>query len=96
MPPLALLLSGPVIGAWLLSSVALGAADAAAPTIATVDPLVAVPIPAEGILDQHLREGTDNACVPATLLNALRCGPPAWQTVWRDLPGGDARGRLNG
>lgn len=85
-----------VLSVWLLTGEALTCVEVSAPATVVVDSLVTVSIPAEGILDQHLRAGTDNACVPTTLLNALRCGPPAWQAVWRALPGGDPRGRLDG
>ncbi len=64
----------------LASALPLAAADRWAPGVAA------------GAVNQRVVSG--NACGPAALLAAFRCGDESWQEIDRKLPGGSDKGKL--
>jgi hypothetical protein len=83
----------------LLARAPLAAAEAAAAAgsgvVEEAVPWLGVRVDPARMVNQHLHAG-DGACVPATLINALRCGPADFQRAADALPGGSDRERLDG
>ncbi len=90
-------LAGVLLGALALLAVPAAAADAttASEVVEESAAWLAIRIDPARMVNQHLHAG-DNACVPATLLNALRCGPADFQRCADALPGGTDRERIEG
>jgi hypothetical protein len=81
----------------ILAGGPLAAADAPAPGGAVAEAVawLGVRVDPARLVNQHLHPG-DGACVPATLLNALRCGPADFRQLAGALPGASDRERLDG
>jgi hypothetical protein len=49
--------------------------------------LVGIPVAQESIIDQRLYAQSGVACTPASMLTALRVGPPTWHPLYESLSG---------